>query len=45
MPRYGTPEPVSVTLDVGVTDIRITASERADTVVGSARVTKPTRRT
>ena len=33
MPRYDTPEPIAVTLELGVGDVRITASDRADTVV------------
>jgi DUF4097 and DUF4098 domain-containing protein YvlB len=33
MPKYETPEPVSVTLELGVGDVRITASDRTDTVV------------
>lgn len=33
MPKYETPEPISVTLELGVGDVRITASDRKDTVV------------
>jgi DUF4097 and DUF4098 domain-containing protein YvlB len=33
MPTFTTPEPISVTLEVGVGHVRITASERTDTVV------------
>lgn len=33
MPRYETPEPISVTLELGVADVRIAAGDRADTVV------------
>jgi Toastrack DUF4097 len=33
MPAFDTPEPISVTIDLGVGDIRIVASDRADTVV------------
>lgn len=33
MPTFDTPEPISVTLDLGVGDALITASERDDTVV------------
>jgi DUF4097 and DUF4098 domain-containing protein YvlB len=33
MPNYETPEPISVTLELGVGDVRITASDRADTIV------------
>ena len=33
MPRFETPGPVSVTVELGVGDIRIAASDRTDTVV------------
>ena len=33
MPTFETPEPISVTVEVGVGDIRIAASDRADTIV------------
>jgi DUF4097 and DUF4098 domain-containing protein YvlB len=33
MPTFVTPEPISVTVDLGVGDLRIAASDRADTVV------------
>ena len=33
MPTYETPEPISVTLELGVGKVRITASDRTDTVV------------
>jgi DUF4097 and DUF4098 domain-containing protein YvlB len=33
MPHYETPEPISVTLELGVGDVRIAASDRTDTVV------------
>ncbi|MEH1015964.1 DUF4097 family beta strand repeat-containing protein [Micromonospora sp. CPCC 206060] len=33
MPTYETPEPISVTLELGVGDVRIAASDRTDTVV------------
>lgn len=33
MPSYETPEPISVTLELGVADVRIAASDRTDTVV------------
>lgn len=33
MPTFHTPEPITATVEVGVGDIRIEASERADTVV------------
>ena len=33
MPTFETPEPIAVTLDVGVGDIRVVASDRTDTLV------------
>ena len=33
MPNFETPEPISVTLELGVGNIRIAASDRADTIV------------
>ncbi|HTF12899.1 MAG TPA: DUF4097 family beta strand repeat-containing protein, partial [Asanoa sp.] len=33
MPTYETPEPISVTLDLGAGEVRISASDRTDTVV------------
>lgn len=33
MSKYETLEPISVTLDLGVGNVRITASDRADTIV------------
>src|SRR6266545_1066482 len=33
MPTFETPEPISVTVELGVGDIRIVASDRTDTVV------------
>ncbi len=33
MPRYETPEPITVTLELGVGNVRIAASDRTDTVV------------
>lgn len=33
MPTFATPEPIAATIDVGVGYVRITASDRADTVV------------
>ncbi|MDO3704555.1 DUF4097 family beta strand repeat-containing protein [Micromonospora sp. C28SCA-DRY-2] len=33
MPNFETPEPISVTLELGVADVRIAASDRTDTVV------------
>jgi DUF4097 and DUF4098 domain-containing protein YvlB len=33
MPNYETPEPISVTLELGFGDVRIAASDRTDTVV------------
>jgi hypothetical protein len=40
MPTYDTPAPISVSLELGAGDIRITASERTDTVV-EVRPTDP----
>ena len=34
MPRFDTPEPIIVTLDISVANVRLVASERSDTVVG-----------
>jgi hypothetical protein len=33
MPNYETPEPISLTLELGVGNVRIAASDRTDTVV------------
>ena len=33
MPSFDTPEPITVSIDLGVGDIRVTAGDRADTVV------------
>jgi hypothetical protein len=33
MPRFNTPSPIDVTIDLGVGDVRLVASDRADTVV------------
>lgn len=33
MPNFDTPEPISVTLELGVGNVRITASDRTDTTV------------
>ena len=33
MPKYQTPEPISVTLELGAANVRIAASDRTDTVV------------
>ncbi|GAB2989514.1 DUF4097 family beta strand repeat-containing protein [Saccharothrix stipae] len=33
MPKFDTPEPISVTLELGVGNVRITASDRTDTAV------------
>jgi DUF4097 and DUF4098 domain-containing protein YvlB len=33
MPRYETPQPIAVVLDLGVSNVRITANDRTDTVV------------
>ena len=41
MPTYDTPEPISVSLELGVGDIRIAASDRTDTVV-EVRPSDPT---
>jgi hypothetical protein len=42
MPHYDTPDPISVGLELGVGNIRITASERSDTTV-EVRPTDPER--
>lgn len=34
MPNYETPEPISVTVELGVGDVRIAAGDRTETVVG-----------
>src|SRR5437764_268147 len=36
MPSYATPEPITVDLNLLVSDTRITASDRTDTVVGAS---------
>ena len=41
MPTFDTPEPISVTIELGVGDVRITASDRTDTVV-EVRPSDPT---
>ena len=41
MPTFETPEPISVSLELGVGDVRIAASERSDTVV-EVRPSDPT---
>ena len=33
MPTFDTPEPIAVTLDVGVGDIQVVAGDRTDTIV------------
>ena len=43
MPTFDTPEPISVSLELGVGDIRIVAGDRTDTVV-EVRPTDPPRR-
>ena len=43
MPTFDTPEPISVTLEVGVGDIRIVASDRTDTIV-DVRPSDPAKR-
>jgi Toastrack DUF4097 len=42
MPTFDTPEPISVTIDLGLGDIRISASDRTDTAV-DVRPTNPAR--
>jgi hypothetical protein len=42
MPTFDTPEPISVTLELGVGDLRIVASDRADTIV-DVQPSDPTR--
>ena len=43
MPTFDTPEPISVTLEVGVGDIRIVASDRTDAIV-DVRPSDPAKR-
>jgi hypothetical protein len=43
MPTFDTPEPISVSLELGVGDIRIDASDRADTIV-EVRPTDPAKK-
>ena len=43
MPTFDTPEPISVSLELGVCDIRIVAGDRTDTVV-EVRPTDPTKK-
>jgi len=43
MPTFDTPEPIAVTLDVGVGDIRVVAGDRTDTVV-DVRPSDPAKR-
>ena len=43
MPTFATPEPISVTVELGVGDIRIEASDRADTTV-EVRPTNPAKK-
>ena len=42
MPTFDTPEPISVTIDLGLGDIRVAASDRTDTAV-DVRPTDPAR--
>lgn len=43
MPTFDTPEPISVSLEIGVGDIRIVASDRTDTIV-DVRPSDPAKR-
>jgi hypothetical protein len=43
MPVFDTPEPISVTVELGVGDLRVVASDRADTVV-EVRPTDPAKK-
>ena len=43
MPTFGTPAPISVSLDIGVGSVEIIASDRADTVV-DVRPTNPAKK-
>jgi hypothetical protein len=43
MPTFDTPEPISVTVELGVGDLRIVASDRTDTIV-EVRPSDPTRK-
>jgi hypothetical protein len=43
MPTFQTPEPITVTLELGVADVRIEASDRTDTVV-DVQPSDPTKR-
>jgi len=43
MPTFATPEPISVSVELGVGDIRIDATDRSDTVV-QVRPTDPTKK-
>ena len=43
MPTFATPEPIAITVDVIVADVRIIASDRADTVV-DVRPTDPSKK-
>ena len=43
MPTFDTPEPIAVTLDVGVGDIRVVAGDRTDTIV-DVRPSDPAKR-
>lgn len=43
MPTFDTPEPISVTVEFGVGDLRVAATDRTDTVV-EVRATDPTKK-
>jgi DUF4097 and DUF4098 domain-containing protein YvlB len=43
MPTFDTPDPISVTLELGLGDVRIVASDRADTIV-DVRPSDPTKK-
>ena len=45
MPTFDTPEPISVTVELTLGDVRISAAERTDTVVAVEPSAPPTTRT